>query len=100
MEGAKAFVFASQDEDFGITPVEAMACGCPVIAHKSGGVLESVIDGKTGIFYDELTEGSLAQAIKKFQNSKLNPGDSVKQAQKFSKERFKKEIKEFVEKHA
>ncbi|MCL5019850.1 MAG: glycosyltransferase [Patescibacteria group bacterium] len=97
MKGAKAFVFASEDEDFGITPVEAMACGTPVISHRSGGVLETVIDGKTGIFYDELTLDSLLNAILKFQKLKLKPEDCITQAQKFSKERFKKEIKEFVD---
>lgn len=100
MAQAKAFIFASQDEDFGITPVEAMACGCPVIANRSGGVLESVVGGKTGIFYDELTIEGLSKAIKEFQEAKLTSEDCIKQAQKFSKERFKKEIKEFVEKHA
>jgi glycosyltransferase involved in cell wall biosynthesis len=100
MKGAKAFIFASEDEDFGITPVEAMACGAPVISHKSGGVLETVVEGKTGIFYDELTLESLSKAILKFQKLNLTPEDCIAQAQKFSKERFKKEIKEFVEKHA
>lgn len=100
MAGAKAFVFASEDEDFGIIPVEAMALGTPVIAHRSGGVLESIIEGKTGIFYDGLTLDSLAKAILKFQTLKLKPADCVKQAQQFSKARFKQEIKEFVEKHA
>jgi glycosyltransferase involved in cell wall biosynthesis len=100
MKGAQAFVFASEDEDFGIIPVEAMACGTPVISHKSGGVLETVIEGETGIFYDELTLDSLAKAILKFQKLKLRPEDCIAQAQKFSKERFKKEMKEFIEKHA
>jgi len=97
MKNAKAFIFASQDEDFGITPVEAMANGCPVIAYKSGGVLESVIENKTGIFYNDLTINSLSKAISKFQKLKLKAEDCILQAQKFSKERFKKEIKEFVE---
>ena len=106
MKNAKAFIFASEDEDFGITPVEAMSVGTPVIAYRSGGVLESVVEGKTGIFFDELSVESLGKAIKQFnslpagrQGSKINSDECVAQAQKFSKERFKREIKEFVEKN-
>jgi len=114
MRNAKAFIFASEDEDFGITPVEAMSVGTPVIAYKSGGVVESVLDPSTGhstvssdrigsgrqkptgIFFDELTIESLSKAIREFNSLKINPEDCIAQAQKFSKERFKKEIKEFV----
>ena len=106
MKNAKAFIFASEDEDFWITPVEAMSVGTPVIAYRSGGVLESVVEGKTGIFFDELSVESLGKAIKQFnslpagrQGSKINSDECVAQAQKFSKERFKREIKEFVEKN-
>jgi len=115
MKNAKAFIFASEDEDFGITPVEAMSVGTPVIAYRSGGVLESVADGNpsagsgrqkpTGIFFDELTVESLSKAIQQFNNlpagrqgSTISPEDCITQAQKFSKERFKKEITEFIEK--
>ncbi len=98
MKNAKAFIFASEDEDFGITPVEAMSVGMPVIAYRSGGVIESVVEDKTGIFFDELSVESLSKAIKQFNSSKINSEDCMTQAQKFSKERFKKEIKEFVEK--
>lgn len=100
MAGARAFVFASQDEDFGIVPVEAMMLGTPVIAHRSGGVLETVIEGKTGLFFDEFSVESLNNAIKKFEKTKLDPMECIKQSQKFSKERFELEIKEFVEKSA
>ena len=98
MKNAKAFIFASVDEDFGITPVEAMSVGTPVIAYRSGGVVESVLDKKTGIFFDELSIESLSKAIKEFNSSKINSEDCIAQSQKFSKERFKKEIKSFVEK--
>lgn len=103
MRGAKAFIFASEDEDFGITPVEAMAVGTPVIAYRSGGVLESVIDpsagsgqGATGIFFDKLTVQSLSDVIKKFQNMKFEHSEIAKHAQKFSKDRFKNEIGYFI----
>ena len=96
MSGAEAFVFASEDEDFGITPVEAMSLGIPVIAYKSGGVLETVIDGKTGLFFKDLSVESLNKAIEQFKKTKFD-GSFIKQySQKFSKERFKDEIKNFV----
>ncbi|MBU1130423.1 glycosyltransferase [Patescibacteria group bacterium] len=64
---AKALFFCSDNEDFGMLPLEAMAYGCPVIAYKSGGAEETVIDGKTGIFFHKLTPTSCITAIKKFQ---------------------------------
>lgn len=94
--GAKALIFTAEEEDFGIVPVEAMAHGRPVIAIRQGGVKETVVDGKTGVFFDELTEESLEKAIKKFEKMKIDPLDCRKQAEKFSKERFKREIEEFV----
>ncbi len=97
MSKAKAFVFASEDEDFGITPVEATAAATPVIAYSSGGVLESVIEGKTGIFFNELTTESLDEAIKKLEKVKFNKEEMFNHAQKFSKERFKKEIKKYIQ---
>ncbi len=100
MTEAKAYVFASFDEDFGITPVEAQAVGTPVIAYKSGGVKETVVDGKTGIFFDENTPESLNSAIKKFEASKFSSEVCRHQAQKFSSEIFDKKIKEFVTKIA
>ena len=96
MRNAKAFVFASEDEDFGIIPVEAMMNGAPVIAHRSGGVLETVIEGKTGLFFDEFTIESLNSAIKKFEKIKFDSREIAKHAQKFSRARFEKEIREFV----
>ena len=105
MRNAKAFIFASFDEDFGITPVEAMGVGTPVIAYKSGGVKETVVDGKTGLFYEENTPESLNTAIEKFeilrraslaQDDKMRK-DCIKQAEKFSKDRFKKAIEKFVD---
>lgn len=94
---AKALIFTAEEEDFGIVPVEAMAHGRPVIAIRQGGVKETVIDGKTGLFFNELTAESLEAAIKKFEKMKISSEDCRKQAEKFSKERFKKEIEEFVE---
>ena len=109
MAGAKAFIFPAEFEDFGITPVEAMAVGTPVIALRSGGVKESVIEGKTGIFFppatpersdggrgDEPLFNNLVEAIKRFEKMKFKPEDCIAQAKKFSKERFRREIENFV----
>lgn len=98
--GAKAFIFSALDEDFGIVPVEAMGHGVPVIAFAQGGVLETVVDGKTGILFHEPTVESVVSAIKKFYKNYKNYNyysECIKQAKKFSKERFKKELKDFVE---
>lgn len=95
--GAKAFLALALDEDFGITPVEAMTCGTPVIAYFGGGYKETVIDGKTGVFFHQQTVEGLTGAIKKFERIKISSEDCKQQAEKFSKTRFKKEISEFVE---
>lgn len=94
--GAKGFLALATDEDFGITPVESMLCGTPVIAYHGGGFKETVIEGKTGVFFHESTVASLVSAIKKFEKLKFDPKVCKAQAEKFSKERFKKEIKAFV----
>jgi len=96
--GAKAFLAMASDEDFGITPVEAMLCGTPVIAYYGGGYKETVVDGKTGVFLHHLTVDGLVEGIKKFEKLQISSEACKKQAEKFSKERFKKEIREFVEK--
>lgn len=98
--GAKAFLALAEDEDFGITPVESMLAGTPVIAFRGGGYTESVVEGKTGVFFDEPTPESLMGAIKKFEKMKIKPEDCIEQAKKFSKERFISQIKLFVNKHA
>ncbi len=98
--GAKAFLALSEDEDFGITPVESMLSGTPVIAFRGGGYIESVVDGKTGVFFEEPTIESLSGAIKKFEKMKFKSEDCIAQAKKFSKERFKKEMLQFVNSHA
>lgn len=101
MSGAKAFIMASEDEDFGITPVEAMGVGTPVIAYRSGGLQETVVEGKTGVFFDELRVESLTFAIKRFESLQLHSGkklaeDCIKQAEKFSVQAFQKGIRTIV----
>lgn len=100
MGEAKAFIFPSEDEDFGITPVEAMACGTPVIAFNSGGVKETVIEGKTGTFFNELTTESVEGAINRLNKMKIKVEDCRERAKLFSKKRFIKEIKTFITNHA
>lgn len=98
---ARAFLALSQDEDFGITPVEAMMCGTPVIAFNGGGYKETVVDGKTGLLIDDLTSDALTIAINNFKDmdkkSLWDRQQIKKHAQKFNKDRFKSEIKSFVE---
>ncbi len=86
-----------QEEDFGITAVESMASGRPVIAFRSGGAKETVAQGVTGTFFNEQTPDSLAQAISNFDDSKFDPHKIKQHAEEFSTERFKKEITEFID---
>lgn len=90
--GAKATILASEDEDFGIVPVESMACGTPVIAPASGGFLETIVDGKTGKFFISSMTIELMKVLETFDASMFKPEDCRKQAEKFSKEKFKKAI--------
>jgi len=98
MQRAKAFLFAAE-EDFGIVPVEALACGTPVIAYGKGGVLETVKEGVNGYLYNEQTSAALMDAVKRFESSPLAapPAEIRKSAESFSKERFRKEFKTSVE---
>ncbi len=103
-KNAEGFIVAQKDEDFGITTIEAQSAGCPVIAYRGGGYLESVIENNlpaqagTGIFFDELNKESIVSAINKLQKTKWNKKVIMENARKFSKERFKKEMLEFVRK--
>lgn len=83
-------------EDFGITPLEAQALGKPVLAYREGGVLETVIENKTGIFFDSQNVDSLSKAILKLNSKKINPWDCRSNAQKFSKENFIKNFQQTV----
>jgi len=91
-----AFIYP-QEEDFGITAVEAMASGRPVIAYRRGGAVETVKEGVTGLFFDEQTAESLTQAINNFDSFKFDPKVIKQHAEQFSAARFKKEISEFIE---
>lgn len=96
MTHAKAFLMASEDEDFGIVPVEAMGVGTPVIAYKSGGLKETVIDGKTGVFFDTLSLEALTGAIEHFGKISIKSEDCIQQAKKFTPGIFRQAIKKIV----
>jgi glycosyltransferase involved in cell wall biosynthesis len=91
MQHARAFIFAAE-EDFGIVPVEAQACGTPVIACGRGGVAESVVEGQTGIFFYEQSVEAIMVAVDRFETLSLNPADIYKNAERFSSQRFRDEL--------
>ncbi len=93
MQRAKAFVFAAE-EDFGIAPVEAQACGTPVIAFGKGGALETVADGqgdsvRTGVFFKVQDEGSIVDAVTRFERlDKIDPYACRANAERFAASEF------------
>lgn len=103
MQRAKAFVFAAE-EDFGITPVEALACGTPVIAFGKGGALETVVgyrnseEGSTGVFFSEQTADSLRSAVAEFERvrAQISSFACRLQAEKFSAAHFREKFGSFV----
>ncbi|MNC38082.1 GDP-mannose-dependent alpha-(1-6)-phosphatidylinositol monomannoside mannosyltransferase [compost metagenome] len=97
MQRAKAFVFAAE-EDFGIIPVEAQACGTPVIAYGKGGVLETVLEKKTGVFFHEQTEDSIKDAVGRFEADFLFDPLAIRaHAETFATSVFRKKFKAFVD---
>lgn len=91
----RAFVFPGC-EDFGIAPVEAQAAGRPVIAYAGGGALDTVIDGETGVLFPEQTVESLIEAVYRLDKMRFDPVHLHRHAQRFSTERFKQELLEFI----
>lgn len=94
---AKAFVFAAE-EDFGILPVEAQACGTPVIAYGKGGVTETVINNKTGVYFTEQTDLSIINAVNYFESNigLFDANEIAKQASLFSTEHFQQKLSSFL----
>jgi glycosyltransferase involved in cell wall biosynthesis len=94
--GARALLFPGE-EDFGIVPVEAQAAGVPVIAYRVGGASESVLDGRTGVLFDEQSEAGLAEAIERFEGLTLNEGEVRANAARFGRVRFREEMAAAIE---
>jgi glycosyltransferase involved in cell wall biosynthesis len=91
----KALIFPTE-EDFGIVPLEVQACGKPVIAYGKGGALESVVENKTGIFFQESTSKCLIEAVKKFEDMKFDPEEIRENAKRFSQKIFEDKFSKFV----
>lgn len=97
MGKARALLFP-QTEDAGITALESLSAGTPVIAHGEGGVQTSLVDGKTGVFFNEQTPQSLISAIRKFEKKENSfvPKKLSLYAEQFSRERFEKKIESVI----
>jgi glycosyltransferase involved in cell wall biosynthesis len=100
---ARAFIFAA-DEDFGIAPVEAQACGTPVIAYGRGGALETIRGegdpaGATGVFFDKQSASAIAAAVRRFETIEptLSPDVCRRNAERFAEARFRQEMRAFVD---
>lgn len=104
MQKAKAFIFAAE-EDFGIAPLEAQACGTPVIAYKKGGAVETVIDleneNPTGVFFKEQSIQSLSDAVKLFElnKNKITPENCRLNSERFSEEKFLDSFRKLLSKY-
>lgn len=97
MQRARAFVFAAE-EDFGIAPLEAQACGTPVIAYGQGAVRETIAEGGTGLFFPEQTVESIRNAVGEFEKraGDFKPSAVRRNAERFSSERFREELRAYV----
>jgi glycosyltransferase involved in cell wall biosynthesis len=85
------------EEDFGIVPVEAQACGTPVVALGRGGALETVIDGETGVLFSSLTGPSLAAALERLAASRFDPDRLRRHAERFSRSRYLDEMRAVID---
>jgi glycosyltransferase involved in cell wall biosynthesis len=92
----RAFLFPGE-EDFGIAPLEAQAAGRPVIAYAGGGALETVVEGVTGLFFQEPTAQSLAEAVSLFDHHSFDTGTIRRYAKGFDRESFKRKLRTFVD---
>ena len=95
LAGARALLFPGE-EDFGIVPVEAQAAGVPVIAYGAGGIRDTVIEGRTGLFHAEQTVESLAAAILEFEQMTFDEREIRENARRFAPERFRTELAELL----
>jgi glycosyltransferase involved in cell wall biosynthesis len=95
IQGARALLFPGE-EDFGIVPVEAQAAGVPVIAYGLGGAQETVVDGRTGVLFDEQTPAALVAAIERFERLSLDATAARENAARFGRERFRAEMTDVI----
>jgi glycosyltransferase involved in cell wall biosynthesis len=97
---AKGYIFPVKEEDFGIAPVEALSHGVPVLAHRSGGPLESIIENEDGLFFDEINLQSISEKFiefdKKIESNFFNRKEIARRAKRFDQKVFVKEFSEFV----
>lgn len=93
---AKMLIYPAEDEDFGMIPIEAMGYGTPVIVHKSGGFLETVRDGKDGVFIEEFTVDALSQAIARVEKMSWSANTLHAQAKKYAKSVFDQKILKLI----
>jgi glycosyltransferase involved in cell wall biosynthesis len=96
MARCRAFIFPGE-EDFGIAPIEAMAAGRPVIAYGAGGALDTIEEGRTGVFFQEPTPESLAEAVLRFEQMSFDPPLLQQHAATFRTERFQREMRALLE---
>ena len=99
LRGAKGYLFPSM-EPFGIAPVEALACGCPVVAYGEGGARDYVADGVNGVLFKKQTVKSLADGILELEKMKFDKRKIARTAEKFSGERFDAEMRKVVRENA
>jgi glycosyltransferase involved in cell wall biosynthesis len=95
-KGCKALLFPGI-EDFGLTVLEAQACGKPVIAFRGGGALETIIENKTGVFFTPQTVNALASTLQNFDKKRFSSKASENNTKRFSKDRFKREFKKYIQ---
>ncbi len=98
LAGARALLFPGE-EDFGIVPVEAQAAGVPIVAYGAGGIRDSVVEGRTGVFHADQTPASLASAILEFEELTLDEQAIRDNARRFAPERFRAEMADLIRDH-
>lgn len=96
LSGAKALIYPSIDEDFGLVPVEALSAGRPVIAYHSGGVRETIDSPRVGLFFYKHTTRSLSRAVKRFESRRFRVADCQRRASYFSEVKFKQKFRQVV----
>jgi glycosyltransferase involved in cell wall biosynthesis len=98
-QSSKAFLFPNE-EDFGISAVEALAAGTPVIAYKKGGALDIVQEGETGVFFEYQTVESLVGAMERFETMEFLPATLHRKAKRFDKGFFATKMRKIVDDHS